>query len=135
VGEIIGNVILLGGALMPESFSTCDVQTLEELRNYHFHIAFISCTSFNWDSVANSQHSSSILVQRIMEQSNVSVLITDSDKIGKNSVYTFAKPTDFHRIIVDNQKPIPSDLLESIQNSETQLTVIPCEEGDRNGEE
>ena len=131
-GEITGKVILLGGEL-DQNFISYDLTTIDELRNYHSHIAFITCTSLNWNSVANSNSASSIFVQRMMEQSNVSVLITDSDKIEKNSVYTFAKPTDLQRIIIDDQKPIPTDFLESLQNSQTKLTVVACEEGDAHG--
>ena len=133
-GEITGKVILLGGELDAKNFITYDAATVDELRFYHFHIAFVSCTSLNRDSVANSYSSTGVLVRRMMEQSNVSVLITDSDKVGKNSVYTFAKPTDFQRIIVDDQKPLPADLLESLQNSDTELTVVTCEEGGYDGE-
>ena len=133
-GDFTGRVILLGGELDAKNFMTYDAETVDELRNYHFHIAFVSCTSLNWDSVANSYSSTGVLLRRIMEQSNVCVLITDSDKIEKNSVYTFAKPTQFQRIIVDNQKPIPADLLNALQKSDTELTVVPCEEGGYDGE-
>ena len=124
-GEVTGKIILLGGELNPQSFSSDDVAAMEDLRNYHFHITFVSCTSLNKDSVANSTLSG-IISRRMMEQSNVSVLITDSDKIGKNSIYTFAKPTDFDRIIIDDQQPCPADLKESLEKSDTQLTVVTC---------
>lgn len=130
-GDFTGKVILLGGEL-DRNFNVYDASTVDELRFYHFHICFISCTSLNWDSVANSNSSSGVFVRRIMEQSNSSVLISDSDKIGQNSVYTFAKPTNFHRIIIDDQKTIPANLLESLKNSKTELTVVPCKKGDAN---
>lgn len=124
-GEITGRVILLGGELDPESRGGYDLAAADALSRYHFDIVFISCTSLSADGVANSTLSG-VFMQHLMEQSAVSVLVTDSDKIGQSSVYTFAKPTDFDRIIIDNKKPCPSDLKELLESADTELTIVSC---------
>ena len=38
----------------------------------------------------------------------LAILLVDSEKLGKNSVYRFAGLTDFDHIITDNKVPCPS---------------------------
>ena len=125
-GDITGDIIMLGGKLEPSSYCSSDNIALESLSHFHFDKVFVSCSSFSKDSVANSSSSSSIIVRRMMENSNSSILIADSDKLGKHSVYTFAKPTDFDRIIIDNKIPCPTDFLDSLHGTDTQLTIVDC---------
>lgn len=125
-GDITGDIIMLGGKLEPSNYCCGDNIALESLSHFHFDKVFVSCSSFSKDSVANSSSSSSIIVRRMMENSNSSILIADSDKLGKHSVYTFAKPTDFDRIIIDNKIPCPADFLDSLHGTDTQLTIVDC---------
>ena len=61
-----------------------------------------------------------------MEHAASAVLLVDSEKLGKNSVYRIAGLTDFDHIITDNKVPCPNEILELLSASNTQLTVVDC---------
>jgi DeoR/GlpR family transcriptional regulator of sugar metabolism len=122
-GEITGKVIMIGGELDVKSQAASDVLAATTVDKYHFDLAFISCSSLSATSVSNSSLSGA-LVRKLMDHASVSVLIADSDKIGKNSIYEFAKPTDFDRIIIDGQVPCPPELERVLSESDTLLTIV-----------
>lgn len=124
-GEITGRVILFGGEISNRNHSTYDLIALSAVDKYHFDIAFVSCSSLSAISVANSSVYG-VFVRRLMDRSSFSVLLTDSEKLGKSSVYEFAKPTDFNHIITDNKHPMPADLKNILAESDTHLTVVDC---------
>lgn len=126
VGEISGKVIIIGGELDIKTQSASDVLAATTIDKYHFDLAFISCSSLSATGVSNSSLSGA-LVRKLMDHASVSVLIADSDKIGKNSIYEFAKPTDFDRIILDDQVPCPVELEKALEESDTKLTIVHCE--------
>lgn len=124
-GEITGRVFIIGGELDPQTQTAADVLAATTIDKYHFDLAFISCSSLSANSVSNSSISGA-LVRRFMDNATVRILVADSEKIGKSSVYEFAKPTEFDRIITDNAHPCPTDLLEVLQASDTELTIVSC---------
>ena len=65
-----------------------------------------------------------VLVRKLVDHSFVSVLIADSDKLGKSSIFEYAKPTDFDRIILDGQVPCPAELKKVLEGSDTELTIV-----------
>ena len=125
-GEITGKVIMIGGEMDSKTQCASDVLAATNIDKYHFDLAFISCSSLSATSVSNSSLNGA-LVRKLMDHASVSVLIADSDKIGKNSIYEFAKPTDFDRIIIDGQVPCPAELKKAMCESDTELTVLHCE--------
>lgn len=123
--EITGRVFIIGGELDPYTQTAADVLAATNIDKYHFDLAFISCSSLSANSVSNSSISGA-LVRHFMDNAAVRILVADSDKIGKSSVYEFAKPTEFDRIITDDAHPCPVDLLEALQSSDTELTIVSC---------
>ena len=124
-GEITGKVIMIGGELDAVNRTASDVIAATTIDKYHFDIAFVSCSSLSATGVSNSSLNG-VFVRKLMDHASVSVLVVDSDKIGKNSVYQFAKPTDFDRIIIDNLIPCPAELEKELEATGTQLTVVNC---------
>ncbi len=124
-GEITGRIILIGGEVNIGNHSTQDAVAMSTIDKYHFDMAFVSCSSLSATGAANSSLSG-VMVRKLMDKSSVSVLIADSEKLGKSSVYEFAKPTDFSHIITDNKHPMPADLKNVLTESDTHLTVVDC---------
>lgn len=122
-GEITGKVIMIGGELNPKNQCADDVMAATCIDKYHFDLGFFSCTSLSADSVSNSTLDG-VLIRKLVDHSFVSVLIADSDKLGKNSIYEFAKPTDFDRIILDGQAPCPTELKKVLESADTELTIV-----------
>ena len=123
-GEISGTLILLGGTVRPHDRNAIDAYAMESLNNFRFDIAFISASAVAAQGVFNASLSD-IYMRKLIDQSTVSVLVADSDKLGGTSTHRFAAATDFDHIFVDNRAPVPQDLQELLDNSHTQLTVVP----------
>lgn len=124
-GSLTGHLIFIGGEINTSSLYTTDAYAIDALGKFHFDIAFLSCTSLSANSVCNT--SLSIYSRHLVSRSTAAVLILDSSKLGNTSTYEFAKPTDFAHIIVDDQAPIPQDLLQLLEDSDTKLTVVHCD--------
>ena len=124
-GEISGRVIILGGELSPQSLGTYSIVTLDEIDKYHFDIAIISCSSLCADGVANTTVAGSY-IPHLMRRASSCILIADSEKVGKNSVYKFAELSDFDRIFIDNQHPCPEDIHKALDGTGTVLSVVDC---------
>lgn len=122
-GEITGKLILIGGELLMPSRAAFDSYAAEQMAPFRFDIAFASASSVSASGVANTTLNG-IYVRHLLQKAAVTVLVVDSEKLGGTSTYQFAMPTDFDHIIVDDLKPVPQDLLEMLEQSDTQLTVV-----------
>ena len=128
-GEIGGQVILCGGELDAQSRFTYGSNTINEISKLHFDIAFVSCTAFSADGTSTYfEHIYHPIHEYVIRQTDISVLVAESAKMGKVSTYRFAKLNDFDRIITDNKNPIPQSISETLANSKTELTVVECTE-------
>ena len=61
-----------------------------------------------------------------MARSARSVLVAESDKVGKNSFSSFARIGDFDRIIIDDNMDIPLDVEKAIRSSRAELVIVSC---------
>lgn len=124
-GTLTGRLIFIGGEIDLNSLYANDLYALDSLDKFHFDIAFLSCTSLSANSVCNS--SLSLYSTHLVNRATTAVLILDSSKLGNTSTYEFAKATDFAHIVVDDQVPVPQDLLQLLENSDTKLTIVHCD--------
>lgn len=125
---IAGTVIMTGGQINSPGYRTYFPMALETIDKYYFNTVFLSCTALSAAGASNSATNTSIYVEHLMRRASTSVLLVDSDKLGKNSVCQFAKLTEFDRIITDDKNPCPPDILKVLENSDTELTIVHCEE-------
>ena len=99
---------------------------MDALDQFYFDLTIISCSSLSTGGAANTTAAATSLCRHMMGHAAKSILLVDSEKMGKNSVYRFAGLTDFDHIITDNKVPCPTEILEQLNNSNTQLTVVDC---------
>lgn len=125
--EIAGTVVMTGGQINSPGYRTYTPMALETMSKYRYNIAFLSATAVSATGAANSATNTSIYAQALMRRASTCVLLVDSFKLGKNSVCDFAKLTEFDRIITDDKFPCPPDILEVLENSNTELTIVHCE--------
>lgn len=126
-GEITGTVIVTGGQITVAGYRSYTFMAMDAMERYHYDLVFISCTAVSATDVSNSATNTSIYAKRLMQRASSSVLLADSEKLGKHSVCDFAKPTDFDRVIIDDRNPCPVDLAEALNASDTELTIVHCE--------
>ena len=125
-GEITGKVLMIGGELNVQSGNTEGSFTTDALDMFYFDLAIVSCSSLSTGGAANATAPATSLSCHLMEHAAKTILLVDSDKLGKNSVYRFAGLTSFDHIITDNKFPCPGEILERLNDSSTRLTVVDC---------
>lgn len=124
-GEITGNLILIGGDVRFPERSVIDAYALEQLSRFRFDVVFASASSVSTVGVSNTTLSG-VFVGQLLRRAAVTVLVMDSEKLGGTSTYQFAMPNDFDHIITDDLHPFPQDLMELLNHSDTQLTIVSC---------
>ena len=125
--EISGTVIITGGQINSPGYRTYTPMAVDTVDKYYFDIVFVSCTALSVTGASNNATNPSIYAEHLMRRASTRVLLADSDILGKNSVYNFAKLTDFDRIIIDDKTPCPPDILQALKNSNTELTIVHCD--------
>ena len=125
-GEITGKVLMVGGELNTQSRNTEGTFMIDALDQFYFDLAIISCSSLSTGGATNSTAAASGFGRHLMNHAASTILLVDSEKLGKNSVCRFAGLTDFDHIITDNKAPCPNEILEQLIGSNTQLTVVDC---------
>ena len=125
-GEISGHVIMIGGEMDAKNKFSKGTPATDLIDKYYFDISFISCTALSSKRVSLCSLDECSYSKHLIERSAVSVLIAESDKVGKNSVCSFAKTTDFDRIITDDKIQIPSEFEKELKGTKTELTIVKC---------
>lgn len=123
LGEISGRIVLIGGELDVRNRFAKGALAVDELDKYYFDLAFISCTALSVENVSSYSLDECAYSRHLLNRSATTVLIAESEKASKNSVYGFAKISDFDRIITDDKNKLPEDMLKVLSTSKTQLTV------------
>ena len=124
--DVSGRIIFIGGEIDILNRFSKGASATNTIMNYYFDIAFISCTALSSEAVSSYNLDECTYSKQLMERSSYSVLIAESDKIGKNSVCSFAKISDFNRIITDDKNEIPADIERICERSKTDLVVVAC---------
>ena len=123
--EISGRIILIGGELDNKNrFSKGAIPT-NAIADFYFDIAFISCTAVSCDAVSSYNLDECSFSKRLIERSSASILIAESNKIDKSSVCSFAKITDFVKVITDDKNLISDNLKKHCENNKVELIVVP----------
>ncbi len=122
-GDITGRIIMLGGEIDTRSHFSKGAIVTDSIDKYYADIAFISCAALSAESVSNRTLDECDFSSHMMNRSVISVLIAESEKLGKVSVCSFAKPSDFDIIITDNILPVPQDILKTVESSHTHLII------------
>lgn len=120
-------VIMAGGQINSPGYRTYFPMALDTIDKYRYNIVFISCTALSADGVFNNATNTGVYAQHLMRRASTSVLLVDSEKLGKTSVFEFAKLTEFDRIIIDDRFPCPPDIIQALEGSSTELTIVHCE--------
>lgn len=124
--EISGTVIMVSGQITSPGYRTYTPMALDILDKYYFHTAFLSCTALSVSGATSGALNTGVYAEHLMHRASNSILLVDSEKLGKTSLYEFAKLPEFERIIIDDLYPCPPDIQEALEQLNTQLTVVSC---------
>lgn len=109
-------VIIIGGRIDDSSQSCIGEHGRVLLRSIYPDIAFISCNSWSLDKgITTPTEEKAGLKRDLMMNATRSVMLADSSKYGKWSLFRVAQIDEFTDIITDNQLPV--DIQKQFKNS------------------
>jgi DeoR/GlpR family transcriptional regulator of sugar metabolism len=123
-GEIDGRAIMIGGEMDVHNRFTKGAGTVAELEHYSADIAFISCTAVSAQSVSGYTLDEGAYSSHLMQRAVKSVLVAESNKLGKTSLYAFARLGDFSCIITDDTHYIPENIKNSLAAANVNTVVV-----------
>ena len=125
-GEISGTIIMTGGQINSPGYRTYFPMALDTIDKYRYNIVFVSCTALNAGGAFSNATNPGVFSQHLMRHASSCVLLVDSEKLGKTSVFEFAQLTEFDRIITDDIHPCPPDIIQALEGTDTELTIVSC---------
>ena len=121
-GEITGRVIVIGGEMNTDR-CTAGAMADDLVGQFFFDTAFICCSALSAQCVSSFNLDLCLFSKHLLRQTNNAVLVAESEKIGKNSLYGFATLTDFGTIIVDDKHHMTPEMMKIIEDNRIELIV------------
>jgi len=103
--RMTGKVILLGGITNPRQASVAGAMTLEWLGHMNFDKAFLSCGGMKDGIVYDYDLDESLVSQKMLQQSNKTILLADASKINSQSFYQICQLAQCTEIMCDKSCP------------------------------
>lgn len=118
------NVVLLGGVLDYETYSSNGHLTIGNLENFRPNKAFISCRGINEDlTVGDNRIDDAELKKHIVQKCKETYLLADSSKLPRDSVVKIGNASDFHMIITnENADPL---FISHLISNDCQVQIAP----------
>ncbi|RDW17561.1 DeoR/GlpR transcriptional regulator [Oceanobacillus arenosus] len=104
--RITGQIIMLPGVTNPYQASIKGTYTIEFLKRFHFNRAFISCGGVTEQSVYDFDMEESLVSETMIACCQEAILLTDSAKLNKKSLFEVAPMSKISTVICDQDKPI-----------------------------
>ena len=117
------NVLMIGGTLNRNTMSYIGIQSINQLKDLNANAAFMSCNGIAlMRGITNSSEMEADIKKIAIQVSGKSVLLADSEKFNKISLYTFAQMGDFTSLITD--RPIDEPMAREINDAGTEIVVV-----------
>ena len=97
---------LLGGEINPNNLSVTGIRSLEEVGQIHFDLAFLGTPGFSEEAGFTCPVEAETELKRaVIRHTRRTVVLMDSQKVGKVNTFTFAHSEDVHTVITDDKLP------------------------------
>ena len=117
------NVLMIGGTLNRNTMSYIGIQSINQLKDLNANAAFMSCNGIAlMRGITTSSEMEADIKKIAIQVSGKSVLLADSEKFNKISLYTFAQMGDFTSLITD--RPIDEPMAREINDAGTEIVVV-----------
>lgn len=104
--RMTGQVIMLPGVTNPYQASVKGTYTVEFLKRFNFNRCFISCGGVMKDAVYDFDMDESLVSEAMINCSQEAILLTDSSKLNRKSLFQIAPLSNLSKVICDQEKPI-----------------------------
>lgn len=123
-GDFDGKVILFGGQLHPTERLTFGTAVTEQISKYFADIVFVSAAAICENGLMTTGTDEGNIARRLIECGSKVVLVIESKKIGKRSVYRYGDLENVHTIITDDEQEISKEMLEIFKAQNIDLQII-----------
>lgn len=97
-----GKVFFLGGWIRKDDYMSYGQHTLSLLKDFHVDKAFISCAGLNTNLDVTDYFDEEVMLRRqILQSSDKSILLADSSKMNKTTIFSVCNLKDIYRLITD----------------------------------
>jgi DeoR/GlpR family transcriptional regulator of sugar metabolism len=97
---------MLPGVTNPYQLSVKGTYTVEFLRRFNFNKSFISCGAVTKDAVYDFDMEESLVSEVMIKCSREAILLTDSSKLNKRSLFEIGPISNLSKVICDQEKPV-----------------------------
>ena len=114
------SVVMLGGLINLNTLSVSGPNAMAMLDTINIDIAFMSASGFSLDSgltVSNVYESE--LKRKVVSRSKKVVLLLDTQKINKNTIFTYANLKDIDVLVAED--PLPSEIIRQADKYGVQI--------------
>jgi len=123
-GEISGRIIMIPGEIDEKNRFTKGAMATDMVDKFNYDIAFLSCTAISANGVSQYTLDEGMYSRHLIDHASQCVLVAESDKFGKRSLYEYSKISDFDYIITERKTKITAELSRIIKQSKTELIII-----------
>ncbi|RHW36732.1 DeoR/GlpR transcriptional regulator [Lysinibacillus yapensis] len=103
--RMTGQVIMLPGVTNPYQASVRGTYTVEFLKRFHFDRVFISCGGITKEEIYDFDMDECLVSETMIACSKEAILLTDSSKLNKKSVFEIGPISSLSKIICDDEQP------------------------------
>lgn len=111
---------ILGGEINPASMCVTGIRALLALQNIRFDVAVLGTTGYTaQEGFSCGGESDAVIKATAIRQSERTVMLMDSSKVGLASTFSFAKLEQLHTVVTDED--IDGDFREECRKNKVQL--------------
>ncbi len=92
---------ILGGRLRGDILEITGSKALEDLNNYRFDIAIVSCASILDSATFETSENTAAIKKRALENSKFKILLADKTKVGRGALFKTLNLEDYDMIVTD----------------------------------
>ena len=123
-GRIAGRVVLLGGEMNCENLAACGAITEDEAARYRFTRAFIGASALSENGAMVWNLEEGRVSRRMAERASGVVLLCESAKFTRTSLYQYIDYSDVDMLITDDTHEIPRETLTQMQADGVEIIVL-----------
>ena len=121
--EITGRLVFIGGEIDIENRFARGALATDTLSFFHFDQAFLSCSAISTHGVSCYNIEESVFAAHMTKQATQKILLTEKDKINKNSLHKYAEMTDFDFIVFSEPSLLTAEIKKVLDKSSTEIVL------------
>lgn len=116
------DVSILGGKLNKNNRFLYGAETILQLENIHFDIAFLGAAAIQKDGIYVEDQEDSYIKKKVSERADLVCVVADDSKFLKTSKFKGARLSDID-ILITNKIP-PKEILESLEADNVKIEIL-----------